>query len=358
MPMSAKHAPEDFLLPSRGLPNHFYGTGIVPIQAFPLVLEDLGCDARQIFARAKVDLRLFDDPTRRISFNALGRLVEESIAATGCQHFGLLIGQRFNLDGMGDIRELMRNSATLGKACRSLVRHLHLQDRGAVPLLLPIGPTRMALGYSVLRHETPAIKHIHDGGLTIVFRLLKEICGADWKPPLVQFSYSRPADITPYQKFFGTRVSFDAGFSAVVLATESLAQPIERADPIRHELLAARIAERENSDQAGLADKVRRALQSMVFSGTASTDGIAHLFEVNERTLRRKLDAEGTSVQQLIQEATSTVAQQLLRETELSIAEIAAALYYNDTAAFSNAFRRWVGRSPNQWRKSVRGAAT
>jgi len=40
----------------------------------------------------------------------------------------------------------------------------------------------------------------------------------------------------------------------------------------------------------------------------------------------------------------------LLRNTQLPVTHIAAALQYADANAFSRAFRQWTGRTPSAWR--------
>ena len=52
----------------------------------------------------------------------------------------------------------------------------------------------------------------------------------------------------------------------------------------------------------------------------------------------------------LIDEVRYDVARQLLRDTALPVAEIAAALDYSGSAVFDRAFRRWSGMSPSAWR--------
>jgi AraC-like DNA-binding protein len=325
---------------------------IAPFIEIPTVLADLGLDPPSVFADAGVDLRLFEQAHNRMLYPDIGRLVEVCVRLSGCEHFGLLVGQRFRLAQLGAIGQLLRHSPTSGRACRSLVRHLHLQDQGVVPFMLELAPSQVALGLSVLRFETPAIRQINDGCMAILLRLLRELCGPTWKPLEVRFAHSRPLDLQPYRQFFGCRLRFNADFSAVLFETDWLARSVAGADPLQCAALEALISEMENARQFRLADKVRRALQSMVLSGTASTRGIAELFDLHERSLRRQLKAQGTSVNQLVQEALFEVAQQLLGETRMSVSDIAAALHYADTAAFSNAFRRWAGSSPRSWRQA------
>jgi AraC-like DNA-binding protein len=43
----------------------------------------------------------------------------------------------------------------------------------------------------------------------------------------------------------------------------------------------------------------------------------------------------------------------LLRDSAASILSIAWSLGYADASAFSRAFRRWSGTTPNEWRKAT-----
>lgn len=67
-------------------------------------------------------------------------------------------------------------------------------------------------------------------------------------------------------------------------------------------------------------------------------------------TLRRRLKAEGQSFGTIKDELRFVIAQKLLQEKKLSIAEVAAELGYSEPSAFYRAFQKWVGRSPGQFR--------
>ena len=98
------------------------------------------------------------------------------------------------------------------------------------------------------------------------------------------------------------------------------------------------------------ADVARGALHQMVLSGASSAQSVALLFGVHERTLRKRLASEGTSLQELVGQTRFELAKQLLENTELPLSEIAAALRYADAAVFSRAFRGWAKTSPSEWR--------
>ena len=323
---------------------------IGPVAAIPDVLRRLGFTPSLPCVRAGVPLSTFKNPENRIAFEALGRLFSECSTLTGCGHFGLLVGECFELNGLGAIGYLMRNSTTVGEALRALLLHLYLHDRGAVPILINLEASHVLLGYSIYRHGTPGSAHLYDVAIAIGYRALKEMCGANWKPLRVQFSHARPEDPRPYRRLFGPHVRFDAEVSGIVFAASWLDHAIAAADPNLRELVMQAIRQTRANSTVSFADEVRGALHQMVLGGTSSAGNVALLFGMHERTLRKRLTAAGTSLQQLVSQTRFELAKQLLENTELPLSEIASALRYADAAVFSRAFRSWSKTSPRQWR--------
>jgi hypothetical protein len=89
--------------------------------------------------------------------------------------------------------------------------------------------------------------------------------------------------------------------------------------------------------------RLRRTLRIMLLAQGASGDEVARLLSMHHRTLNRRLKAEGTTFQQLLDEVRFEAACQLLDTARMPITEIAVSLSYAETSAFSRAFRRWSG---------------
>jgi len=100
--------------------------------------------------------------------------------------------------------------------------------------------------------------------------------------------------------------------------------------------------------------QIRRSLHAMIFTGSATSANLASLFDLHERTLRRRLHEEGATVRSLIGEARRELAHHLLRDTDLQILEVASVLGYSDGTAFSRAFRTWSNSNPHEWRATQR----
>lgn len=323
---------------------------IGPVAAIPDVLRKLGVTPSLPFVRVGVPLSTFKNPENTIAFAALGRLFSECSTLTGCDHFGLLVGECFDLSRLGAIGYLMRNSPTVGEALRALLLHLYLHDRGAVPILINLEASHVLLGYSIYRHGTRGAAQLYDVAIAIGYRALKEICGAPWKPLCVQFSHARPKDSRPYRRLFGPNVRFDAEMSGIAFEASWLDHAIAGADPNLRELVLQAIQQSQANSTMSFADVVRGALHQMVLSGTSSAGNVALLFGMHERTLRKRLTAERTSLHQLVSQTRFELAKQLLENTELPLSEIASALRYADAAVFSRAFRGWSKTSPREWR--------
>ncbi len=76
------------------------------------------------------------DPENTIPFTAAGMFLQASAVRTGCEHFGLLLGQRSDTRNFGLVGSLMRNAPTLGQALQDLVDNQRRYVRGSVPYLV------------------------------------------------------------------------------------------------------------------------------------------------------------------------------------------------------------------------------
>ena len=82
-------------------------------------------------------------------------------------------------------------------------------------------------------------------------------------------------------------------------------------------------------------------------------EALAERLNMSERTLRRKLDLEGTSYSQILMRVRHALALDYLTATRLKIVDIASALSFSDVGSFRHAFKKWTGLSPNEYREKV-----
>lgn len=326
-----------------------------PAQVIPALLRDLGANPAAVLAEVGVAPALFNDPDKPISFALRSRLIKHCADRTACRHFGLLIGERGGLHSLGLVGRLVQHSPDVGSALRSLVRYLHHHVRGAVTTLAVSDHTAM-LSYDVYEAQVEATDQLGDGAVAVMFNILRDLCGPDWKAVEVMFAHRRPNDVRPFKQFFRVPLSFDAEHNGVVFPVEWLRRPVAGADAELRRLLQEQVDTIEIAHGGDLQEKVRAVLRTALLAGHAKANQIAALFSMHSRTLSRRLNASGTSFQLLVDDGRFEIARQMLENTDVDIKQIAVILEYADASAFARAFRRWSGTTPSQWRARAHSA--
>ena len=99
-----------------------------------------------------------------------------------------------------------------------------------------------------------------------------------------------------------------------------------------------------------LRRRVEAQLEPMLESGEVSLDRLASELGMSRATLQRRLKAEGTSFEAMLDGLRQRLARRYLRKDNYSVKKTAYMLGFSDPAAFSRAFKRWTGRSPSELR--------
>lgn len=320
------------------------------------VLQSLGARPAQLLAEVGLDLTLFDNPNNLISFAARGHLLEHCVARTGCQHLGLLVGQRTGLESLGLVGSLVKYSPDVGTALQALVRFFHIHTRAA-NVTVTVDGQLAYFGYQIKQPGTAATDQVADGALAVLLNILRSLCGPGWKPSQVCFAHRKPNDIEPFRQFFRAPLVFNAEQNALVFLADWLTYRLPVDDPELRRQLMEQVNRIEAHHPDSFPDQVRSVLRMALVTDHADADHIAALFSIHRRTLNRRLNEDGISFKDLLDEVRYEIARQTLLDTDLQVGDVAATLGYADASAFTRAFRRWSGAAPAEWRSEARRGA-
>ena len=78
----------------------------------------------------------------------------------------------------------------------------------------------------------------------------------------------------------------------------------------------------------------------------------ARLLKMSKRSLQRRLTSAGTSFDTIVDSVRSDLALAYLRDSRLTVAQVAEILRFSETSALSRAVRRWYGKTPRMLRQS------
>jgi len=319
----------------------------------PALIRQFGVDPSEVIASAGLEPAVLDRPSNHIPYAGFARLLAEAAARTRCPHFGLLAGGAWHLADLGALGEIIRHSPTVGEGLEEFVMSQHLNSAGGVAFLVRRDGFA-DLGYAIHVALDYSTAQVYDGVMAAAANFLRDLCGESWSPAEVLLPHSAPADPAAFRQFFRAPVRFNAEFAAVRFPESTLAEAIADADPKR---LARARAEVAAAGKATLAHQASRSLRTLLMHGRGSGDDVAQALAIHRRTLNRRLGAEGTTFQKVLDGVRCAVAKELLGDSDIPIAEIAALLKYSDYVSFTRAFKRWTRTSPGAWRKAARRGA-
>lgn len=161
-----------------------------------------------------------------------------------------------------------------------------------------------------------------------------------------------------YDALFGCPVRFGAGEDSLVMPSALLDLDNRLGDASVSDFLTAHLEDQLAARPADspLKTALLRRLTEALSDGMPAAAVIAREMGMSERTLFRRLAAEGLTFRDVVREAQTRLAQELLTRSDRPIAEIAFLTGFSEQSTFSRAFKRWVGEAPARYRQQAAGA--
>ena len=171
-------------------------------------------------------------------------------------------------------------------ALNNLVRYLHLHVRGATATLEVEGGAAI-LDYQIHQLGAEANDQIGDGAVAVIFNIMRELCGPDWKPMEAWFAHRKPHYIEPFRRFFRVLLRFDAERHALVFSSSWLNRPLPKTHPDLRQLLQKQIDALEARHGEDFPEQVKAVLRAALVTGDVHAERVAALFSMRTRTLSR-----------------------------------------------------------------------
>lgn len=175
--------------------------------------------------------------------------------------------------------------------------------------------------------------------------------GAGFTPRRVAFAHPAPSGTGTHRGYFGAGLVFAAPHTELVLPADVLDRPVGTAQPGLAGVLARHVAGLRAAHDVppsyGL--RVREWLLDRFRRGEPATAAAAaRALTVSERTLHRRLAAEGTTFRGVCEATRRQFAVDLVRGSPHALKEIAALVGFADSRSFHRAYLRWTGTTPGR----------
>ncbi|MFY0311246.1 AraC family transcriptional regulator ligand-binding domain-containing protein [Leisingera sp. D0M16] len=287
-------------------------------------------------------------------FAAVASFFDRAAELSGDPLFGFHLGRGSDLRMAGLLGYIACNSPTAGCFLRNTARYAGVMSEG-----WEVDASRLA-SHGELAWFCKAASglqaHQYIEFLAALFlTALREAAGTQIEPQEAAFSHQRRRGAEEMAAAFGCPVRFGAPASRIVFKPEDLDLPLASADRLLLEVLRAygdQLLHGRGLGRTGtdLKAQVEEAVSARLSGGSASLGNVAADLGMSPRTLSRKLARAGTSYFTILEELRKALAIRYLQESRLSLSEIAFLLGYSGLNSFSEAFRRWTGQSPGQFR--------
>lgn len=293
-------------------------------------------------------------PDTRVSYAQIARVLGNAVHLRRTPSVALQAGLLMRLTAFGMYSYALLSSASRDATIDFAVKYNRI-----------IGPlTRMSFtreeGVDAYRHEPLLVHEPGDAlyqfftefALSAHLALCRDLYGESFDFSLVRLAYPEPGHGQAYRQLFQCPVHFGQPVNEVQIGGAWGNRVPRMPDPVTH-ALAQDICEQllaDLSHSGGAAAAVRRVLLTQLPGRFARIELMAEELAMHPRTLRRRLQAQGTSYRQLLTEVRHLLALDYLRKTRMSMEEIASRLGYSDASNFRHAFGRWTGRTPNEYR--------
>ncbi|MBO9407875.1 AraC family transcriptional regulator [Shimia sp. R9_1] len=171
----------------------------------------------------------------------------------------------------------------------------------------------------------------------------------------VESTLNAPENAAAIQKLLGLKVIVNSDRNAIVVPDHLMDTPLPRHDPATMEQCLQQCRSLLNLTETAPNDmrsKVREAIL-LNMNNEPTIASISAKLGVSERTLRRRLSAEGASFRQIFIEARLAIGHELLSTAGLDVTTVAWRTGYSESSSFVRAFTKQYGYSPGSLKQSA-----
>lgn len=317
---------------------------------FPAVALEAGIDPYAALKEVGIDPASLSRADLSVASDKVAWLLDGVAERAAIPDLGIRIAMRRRLANLGVAGLVLGQQSTVraALAVSEKYRHLlsnalslHIDDEGDIATLV--------LGIAIAS-SAPG-RQSRELGLSAYVHLFRLLLGESWSPLVVHFSHFAPNGPTLHQRFFGCRIQFNSTLDGLECRAADLDQVNLNADAALASYAASLLDTLPGQHDRATSSMVIRLIHALLPMGGASIERVAATMGRNVRTLQRELAIENTGFTELLADARTTLAVELLRDRSQSVEAIAERLGYAHPSAFIRFFRSRLKETPGNWRK-------
>jgi AraC-like DNA-binding protein len=287
-------------------------------------------------------------PDAPLPETCLWNVIESCGRASKDKDFGFTVVKRAGLAGGGELASRLLDQANLEGALETYVGTIAVHSSESRPQLIREGDS-IWLRRGPLADKGRGFWQVEQYAVGTLLVLIRAYTGPRWKPPTIRVQASTSATGGSALEQACVRLVGDADYAEIEIPANLLENtPRARPDKTVEKMAPA------PPFPSGFAEALTQVLDNYPGDYPLTLELAAGVLGIHQRTLKRRLAAEGASFRKIRDQLQATYAQKRLRETSASVAEISLELGYTHTPHFCRAFKRQTGLSPGAYRAGAR----
>ena len=317
-------------------------------------LLELGVSPEAVLRGAGLPPGLFEQEKICLSTDEFFALYEAIGAVSDDPAVGLRLGAEDRVERYSPVAIAALYARSFRDALGRAARYKQLTCPEAIEVAARGGECVVRFRWTLADHPEPAI--LVDLCFAWLLAIGRRGTGLPLTPLRVEFKRKAARGAT-YERFFGCAVRFGAARNALVFRASDLDLPFATHNPELLAMIAPQL-ERELAQRrrrGSARDEVKTTVKRLLAGRRPDVREVAKDLLQSPRTMQRRLAADGTTFQDVLEEARNELAQHYLLHSTLELTEVAYLLGYEDANSFFRAFRSWQGVPPGRWRERRRG---
>lgn len=314
------------------------------------VFQQEGLDVVALLREASLDSVALDNPDSRFPIETVERLWRLAVTRSGNPAIGLAEA-RVPRPALFDIvGYAMMSSPDLRGLLERVARYFRIISDVAI-FTVAAEQDGYRARFTVSAEKTESAWQRYAFFFLSLLTFVRWIMMRDLRPLAVELTTTAQDEVQPYQEPFECPLRFGAPVNALLFSLSDIALPLPTAQP-RLESVHERVVGEylTRLDQPNMNARVRAIIPEYFADGEPRRAAVARALGMSERTLQRRLEAEGASFRQILDDTRKELAQKYFEQRDVSLAHIAYLLGFNDQSSFFRAAKRWFGMTPQRYR--------
>lgn len=317
---------------------------------------ETGVPVAQVLAAFGITATELEDDEHCIDVERMDQGFRQLETLTGDLHVGLHSGLHMNPSHLGVLgmllmtckrtRELFDLHSRYGKLVSNATWADYAQRDGYFCMTLHDQDSQRRLS----RHRT-------EYSLAGWTRLARWIMGNQFEMVRLDVAYAPVDDGTELQQLMSCPIRFECAETRAYFPEHYADQPLAVGESRLRKMLEVEAQQRlvdllgQQTEADALLAEIKQVIAQQLSLGGADIESVARHFGESTRSLQRRLETRGTRFSLLVDLVRIELAQRLMLDAKLALADIALLLGFADQSAFQRAFKRWFNLTPGEYRR-------